>query len=76
MSSYDTEQRQPLDSEIVETLGRPSTGALRLAKSAKLKKVTVTNAIEWTDEGELKPGKDGAYPLDLKPFQILTLKLQ
>ena len=70
------EKSDALVVRIVETLGQHSTGALRLAKSAKLKKVTVTNAIEWTDEGELKPGKDGAYPLDLKPFQILTLKLQ
>ncbi|MBQ4479512.1 MAG: alpha-mannosidase [Victivallales bacterium] len=70
------EKSDALVIRIVETLGQHSTGTLKLAKSAKLKKVTVTNAIEWTDEGELKPGKDGAYALALKPFQILTLKLQ
>lgn len=61
---------------IVETRGMRTTGSLRLAKSMKSKKVVVTNAIEWTEEGEFIADKNGAYNFSMNPFQILTLKLK
>jgi len=70
------EKSDALIIRIVETLGQHSTGTLRISKTANVKKVVVTNAIEWTEEGELKPDEEeGVYSIALKPFQILTLKL-
>ncbi len=58
---------------IVETRGRHTAGALKV--NGKVKKVVVSDAIEWT-EGEELPIKAGSCSFALKPFQILTLKLK
>ncbi len=68
------EKSDALILRIVETKGRHTTGTLKLAKNSGIKKVSFTNAIEWTDDGELKATK-GEYSFALKPFQIITLKL-
>ncbi|MCQ2402591.1 MAG: glycosyl hydrolase-related protein [Lentisphaeria bacterium] len=68
------EKSDDLVVRIVETRGRHAQGALKLRKGAGLSKVKLTNAIEWTDGGEVQ-GVDGEYPFALAPFQILTLKL-
>ncbi|MCQ2402594.1 MAG: glycosyl hydrolase-related protein [Lentisphaeria bacterium] len=68
------EKSDDLIVRIVETRGRHTTGTLALAKTAKFKKVSLTNAIEWTDDGEV-PLVKGACSFALKPFQIMTLRL-
>ncbi|MBR4125582.1 MAG: alpha-mannosidase, partial [Victivallales bacterium] len=67
------EQSDALILRIVETRGRKSKGKLRLASDDTT--VMRTNLIEWTDEGEVQAMPDGTFPLVLKPFEILTLKL-
>ncbi len=58
---------------VVETKGENSHGVLVLReKNARL---CETNLIEW-EEGAEQKGKDGRYPLSLKPFEIKTYKIR
>lgn len=58
---------------IVEILGRPGTGKLRLTPGLNVKE---TCLMEWNDSsGFLQPDAEGAIPLHLHPFEIMTLKL-
>lgn len=57
---------------LVESLGRSSSGILRLRKPWN--KIRETNLIEWEDGKPLKL-EDHELALTLKPFEIKTLKL-
>ncbi|MBQ6470713.1 MAG: alpha-mannosidase [Victivallales bacterium] len=58
---------------IVENRGRATDAVLFLRNPTA--KVTETNLIEW-EHGKAYPVKDGRVLLSLKPFEILTLRLQ
>ncbi len=60
---------------IVETRGRHTTGEL-IVDGNRFNAVSVTNLMEWTDEGQLNATAPGRYQLQLNPFEILTLKLK
>ena len=57
---------------LVEIRGRRSTGTLHFA--AKPEKVCETDLLEWEDGPALKLRKN-ALALELKPFEILTLRV-
>ena len=60
---------------IVETRGRHAVGEV-VVDDSRFNSLSVTNLMEWTDEGCLNAIAPGHYPLALKPFEILTLKLK
>ena len=68
------ERSDDLIVRIVETRGRHASATVRLSKGCGFKRVSFTNAIEWTDDGDLSL-KDGEGSLALHPFQIVTLRL-
>ena len=68
------ERSDDLIVRVVETRGRHASATVRLSKGCGFKRVSFTNAIEWTDDGDLSL-KDGEGSLALHPFQIVTLRL-
>ena len=58
---------------IVETKGENSCGSLILRDRNAV--LTETNLIEWENGTKFK-GKNGIFPLKLKPFEILTCKIR
>ena len=68
------ERSDDLIVRVVETRGRHASATVRLSKGCGFKRVSFTNAIEWTDDGVLSL-KDGEGSLALHPFQIVTLRL-
>ena len=58
---------------LVEIRGRHSKGVLRFA--AKPDKVSVTDLLEW-EKGPALPVRRNALALELKPFEILTLRAE
>ncbi len=69
------EKSDDLIVRIVETRGRHANGML-IVDANRISSVGITNLIEWTDEGVLKATAPGRYPLELKPFEVLTLRLK
>ena len=58
---------------LVEYKGRFSKAELQFGK--KIKKVSYTNLIEWENGDEL-PLLDQCANITLKPYEIITLKLE
>lgn len=60
---------------IVETRGRHTEGELVL-NDGQYGEIYAVDLLEWSMEWRLDPVAPGHYPLRLKPFEILTLKLK
>lgn len=65
------EKSDCLIARIVESFGQRGTATLNVPAGSK---VTVTNLMEWTD-GDVLPVVDGKVTLNLKPFEIVTVKI-